>query len=450
MNLRSKLKAEIHPAILIAWMVLVTSVVTGCTRSQPDTSEKSSADVKKTTSVEAPEAADQRIAAPEFNDQRQIENSLIIGLDADMSSGSAQSGLAIQRGVILALEEINSKGGLQGRSVELIVRDHRGNPDRGVDHIIEFSEMSDVLAVVGGLHTPVALRELETIHKHKMIYLGPWAAGTPVVKNGYDPNYVYRVSVRDEYAGGFLVGQAFDRNLKKLGLLLERTGWGRSNEKAVQDALQVRGLDSAVVEWFNLGETSFDAQISRLDEQGAQCVLLVCNPLEGVVAVKSMASREKTDRLPIISHWGITGGDFAEMTKEFLPQVDLSFLQTHSFIQPRYPERSNRLLEAYRARFEDCETPQDIFSPVGTAHAYEIVMMLEAAVKKANSIDRTRVREALDDLGQYSGVIRDYDPPFRPDYHDALDADDFIMARFGKAGVIEPLDISVGNQSSGN
>ena len=162
-----------------------------------------------------------------FIQKRAVENSLIIGLDADMTSGSAQSGLAIRRGVVLALDEINAAGGLLGRPVELIVRDHRGNPDRGVDNIVEFAEMSDVLAVVGGLHTPVALRELKTIHDQQMIYLGPWAAGTPIVQNEYSPNFVFRVSVRDEYAGGFLVDRALERGLSKIGLLLERTGWGR-------------------------------------------------------------------------------------------------------------------------------------------------------------------------------------------------------------------------------
>ncbi len=68
--------------------------------------------------------------------------------------------------------------------------------------------MSNVVAILGGIHTPVAMDELKTIHELQMIYLGPWAAGTPVVKNGHSPNYVFRVSVRDEYAGAFLVGSA--------------------------------------------------------------------------------------------------------------------------------------------------------------------------------------------------------------------------------------------------
>ena len=299
--------------------------------------------------------------------------------------------------------------------------------------------MSDVLAVVGGLHTPVALRELKPIHEQQMIYLGPWAAGTPIVRNEYSPNFVFRVSVRDEYAGGFLVDRALERGLNKIGLLLERTGWGRSNEAAMQNALKARGKDAATVEWFNLGETDLSPQIGRLADAGAECVVLVCNPIEGKVALQAMAARNEEKRLPIMSHWGITGGDFAEMTKELLPKIDLSFLQTYSFIQPKNKEQSQRLYDAYEARFEGCDSPHDVFSPVGTAHAYEIVMMLAAAVNKANTIERPAIRRAMEELESHIGVIRNYAPPFKPDHHDALTADDFIMARFGDKGAIEPI-----------
>ncbi len=431
-------KAETGIVTLLACIAASTLLVLGCSKSQttPTVESKTKATSSGIADVDNDSSSTE---LDPYKQHREIENSLIVGLDADMSSGSAQAGLAIERGIILAVEEINASGGLLGRPVELVVRDHRGNPDRGVDNIVEFAEMSEVLAVVGGLHTPVALRELKTIHDHQMIYLGPWAAGTPIVRNEYSPNYVYRVSVRDEYAGGFLVDRALERGINKIGLLLERTGWGRSNEVAMQNALKDRDKDGATVEWFNLGEKDLSPQIDRLVNSGAECVVLVCNPIEGKIALKAMAEREAQEQLPILSHWGITGGDFAKMTEELLPKVDLSFLQTYSFIHPKNKGRSQHLYDAYAARFDNCHSPQDVFSPAGTAHAYEIVMMLADAVKKSDTIERPAIRNALEDLGSYRGVIRDYTSPFTPEHHDALTADDFIMARFGSNGAIVPI-----------
>ncbi|MDJ0946131.1 MAG: ABC transporter substrate-binding protein [Kiloniellales bacterium] len=364
---------------------------------------------------------------------------IVIGLDADMSKGAAQSGEAIRRGLVLAIEDINARGGVLGRPLSLVVRDHRGTPARGRDNIEAFAAMEDLIAVVGGIHTPVALAELETIHRHGLLYLGPWAAGTPVVSNGYDPNFVFRVSVRDEHAGGFLVKAARDRGFERLGLLLWRTGWGRSNETAMREALARQGLQPAAVAWFNSGERDMSAQVDALRAAGAEVIMLVANPVDGLVAVREVASRPEAARLPIISHWGITGGDFFTQAGADLSKVDLSFLQTFSFFDPPFPARAARLYEAYCGRFGGCRSPADVISPVGTAHAYDLVQLLGRAIERAGTAERAAVRRSLERLGRYEGLMRDYDPAFTPERHDALDAGDFRLCRYDARGAIVPI-----------
>ncbi len=363
---------------------------------------------------------------------------VLIGLDADMSSGSAQSGEAIRRGAAVAIAEINDAGGVLGRPLELVVRDHRGIPARGRDNIEEFAAMPDLVAVIGGIHTPVALNELEPLHQHKLIYLGAWAAGTSIVDNGYVPNYVFRVSVRDEFAGGFLVNRALAEGYRQPGLLLERTGWGRSNETAITNALRAAGLEAARIEWFHWGVDSLAGEIERLSHADTDVVLLVANPREGVIAVRDMASRPGSRRLPIISHWGVTGGDFVRETGDALRKVDLRFLQTYSFLAPPFPKRAERFFESYRTLFPDVAEAADIRSPVGTAHAYDLVHLLARAITKAETLDRPTIRDALESLGRFAGLVRDYDPPFSASRHDALTVSDFRMARFGDNGRIAP------------
>ncbi len=373
----------------------------------------------------------------------QSEDSIVIGLDADMTSGSATSGEAIRRGIDLAIGEINRSGGLLGRRMELVVRDHRGNPDRGTNNIREFAEMRNVVAVMGGIHTPVALQELSVIHEEKIVYLVPWAAGTPIVSNGYSPNYVFRVSVRDEYAGGFLVRKAIERNYSKIGLLLERTGWGRSNEIAMVQALNDHDMEPVEVAWLNWGESDLSNQIDRLHDAGADAILLVANSLEGHAAIKAIANIPSSRRPAVVSHWGISAGNFFDLARDDLQRIDLQFLQTHSFIRPRYPERSKALFEAYRKRYKDCESTRDVFAPAGSAHAYELVNMLALAIKNAQSTASDDVRIALEGLRDFRGVMRDYERPFPPDHHDALNAEDFILAEFADDGAIVPVSTVV-------
>ncbi len=419
-------------------MLMACALFIGCNQSNPDYGPATSLIVNSNTPIQdiVEGAAPNETGAPTPSS----ENRLVIGLDADMSSGSAKAGEALRRGIVLALDEINSNGGLQGKKVQLEIRDHRGNPDRGVDNLIEFSEMPNLLAVVGGIHTPVALKELPVIHEREIIYLGPWAAGTPVVSNGYDPNYVFRVSVRDEYAGGFLVDQACQRNLTKIGLLLERTGWGRSNEKAITNALKERGLKPLDIQWFNWGEQRMENQVFNLLKSGCDAIILVCNPLEGAEIVNTMAAVESAERVPIISHWGISAGNFFERAQPALEVVDVTFVQSFSFLHSNLNSKAKSLAACYQRKFPKTDSVRQIFAPVGTAHAYEIVMMLADAVASSESTDSRQVRRAMEQITQYQGVIREYEHPFPKDHHDALDANDFILARFASDGAIVPVE----------
>lgn len=364
---------------------------------------------------------------------------VIIGLDADMSAGAARGGLAIQRGAEIAIDEINARGGVLGRPLQLETRDHRGNPARGLDNIEDFAAMEDLVAVLGGVHTPVAMHELEAIHRHKIIYLGPWAAGTPVVKNGYSPNYVFRVSIRDEFAGAFLVGEALKKGYRKVALALEKTGWGRSNEKAMKTALTTEGLEPSALAWFHWGARDMEAAVIEITKTRPDVILLVANTPEGLAIVRSMASLPEANRIPIISHWGITGGQFFEQAKDVLDDVDLSILQTFSFIEPRFPDRADKVIDAYLERYSDATSMNDIFAPTGTAHAYDVIHLLALAIEKAGVTDRQSVREALENLSGYKGLVRNYSPPFSTGKHDALDASDFSLSRYDANGVIVPL-----------
>ncbi len=380
-------------------------------------------------------AVDRPASAEEHKKQAPV----LIGLDADLSSGSAESGQAIRRGIELALDEINAGGGVLGRPLALVVRDHHGNPTRGIDNILEFADMPNLVAVVGGLHTPVALAELPAIHQHRIIYLGPWAAGTPVVDNGYSPNFVFRVSVRDALAGGYLIDQALAREFKHLALLLENTGWGRSNEKAMKTALARHGKTPATVQWFNWGAKKVADQLQAMEASGADVVMLVANSPEGAVVIKAMAARTEEKRLPIISHWGISGGHFFQDTRDVLPKTDLMFLQTFSFLATASQPRSAKVAEAYLTRYDDCDTLAHIKSPVGTAHAYDLVHLLARAIEAAGTFDKNLVRDALEMIKRHTGLVRTYAPPFTPDRHDALTRDDFHLARYDENGAIQRI-----------
>ena len=369
------------------------------------------------------------------------EPPILIGLDADMSASIALGGEAIRRGAVIAIEEINRAGGVLGRPLKLVVRDHRGNPDRGIDNIVEFGAMENLVAVLGGVHTPVVMAEIDAIHEHDVIYLGPWAAGTFVVDNGHEPNFIYRLSVRDEYAGEFLIDAAMERGYENPGLLLWQTAWGRSNEVAMKDALRRRGKKPAAVEWFNTGAKDVEQQLDAFGQRGADVIMLVAQPDGALTVVRDLAKMPPAKRLPVIAHWGFIGSDFHDQAGSALDEIDLTFLQTFSFFDPPFPDRAERVIESYCTHFGSCDGPASIFAPTGTAHAYDLVHILARAIEAADSVERSEIRRALEMLKRHEGLVRVYDPPFTPHHHDALGPGDFRLAAYDRNGAIVPLEL---------
>lgn len=368
-----------------------------------------------------------------------------IGLNADLSSADRHSGEAIRRGALVAIAEINANGGVLGRKLELLAHDHRRNPARGRFNVEQLAADPDVIAILGGKHTPVILAELDSIQDHGIPYLIPWAAGSGLLEHGRQPNYVFRLSLNDAFVGTVLIEHGREHGMTRPGLLLEQTGWGRSNERSIIQAIEKYGLSLARVEWFNWGEQDFGPALERLAAAAADSLIFVGNAPDGVQLIEALLARPASARLPVISHWGIVGGDFAAPLGARLDQVKLVFPQTFSFLDPANPRRAEQVLRLYREQFPPHAeqtlgtAPHDpLNAPTGFAHAYDLIHLLALAITQAGSAQRALVRDALEHLPAHSGLVRDYAPAFTPERHDALGRADTRMARF-VAGAIVPL-----------
>jgi len=361
-----------------------------------------------------------------LEDERKFsDNQLVIALDADLQGNSAQSGLAIRRGIELAIDEINAAGGVLGKQFVLTARDNSMIPARGLDNLKKFNSIPNLLAVFGGISSPVVLGELEYIHQHQLLFLNPWAAATPIINNGYKTSYIFRVSVRDEYAAGFLVDEAL-RSTDRIGLLLVNNPWGRSNHKAITAYLEEKNLRPTDIQWFEWGTKTFKEVVASFSESKTESVIYVGNPVEGAAFIKALA--ELSDAPAVVSHWGVTGSNFYQLVPDELNSVDFKVLQTYSFIGNQ-SKTARRLASRYHQKYLTL-TEEDIVSPVGTAHAYDLTHLLAIALKQAGTTNRESVRDAMENIPMYRGVIKSYQYPFSATDHDALDASNFIFARY--------------------
>jgi tripartite ATP-independent transporter DctP family solute receptor len=355
---------------------------------------------------------------------------LVIAIDADLSVRGAQAGGAIYRGTQLAVEEINQKGGLLGRPLQVIARDNAANAQVGRQNVEHFATIPAVLAVIGGMQTAVIMEELDAIHRLRIPYLISWAAGQGLIAHKYQPSFTFRVSISDAYVAPFLLERAL-KSGDRVVVLLENSAWGRSNEEALRPIIAKLPPHRVSIDWFNPGDPDFDKRISAPIYRNAQAMVMVANSLESQLIVQAMAQQSKP--IPIFSHWGLTGSDFWKHSQTALRKVDLRFVQSVLLDGTQANPKLTEFVKRYHKRFG---THAIVRSPTGSVHAYDLTHLLARAVTHAKTTDREAIRAALESMPPYTGVLRHYNPAFAKDRHDALDQSLLRLARFDDRGRI--------------
>ncbi|MBF0434413.1 MAG: DctP family TRAP transporter solute-binding subunit [Magnetococcales bacterium] len=368
--------------------------------------------------------------------RKQNKQEIIVGFDSDLSTLSIRSSLGIKQGAMLAMDEINRSGGVLGRPLQLVCRDNKAMPSRGVQNFQDLAAMPEVVAILGGTFSTIAELEAREAQRIGIPNLVPWAAGADIIDYQQKPNFTFRLSANDHLAGPFLA-QAATKQFGKVALLLENSVWGRGNLASMGQYLEGVGNAPVHVSWINRGETNWPPIVDAIRKSGADAIVLVANTMEGAGLVKELISDHGKGHkiFPIIAHWGIS--NLWSQMGPLPPMIDLQILQTFSFNGNKTGNKAEQVLHLYQDFFFQGEL-ETIPSPVGTAQAYDLIHLLAKAITRAGTTNRSAVRDALETIHDHDGLIKRYAPPFTPDRHDALDQNDYFLARFNAQGELIP------------
>ena len=370
-------------------------------------------------------------------------NSYKIYLDADFT-GTKVASISILQGINVALAEESHL--IKGYQFEVITKDHRGSSLRSKRNLEGFLADSHALLIFSGLHSPPLLAHKNFINNKHILVLNPWAAAGPITRAADKNNWIFRLSIDDSNAGSFISKHALKEGFKNPFLLLEDTGWGRSNNNTMTKALAVNTIKPNGMTWFNWGLGINHAKIllRNAKSSGADVIFFVGNANEGKTFAKAMLALEPELQLPIRSHWGITGGDFPDVINtEKRQKLDLQFIQTQfSFLTQPQSQLAKQVLSQAIGMYPEIKTAHDIKAATGFVHAYDLTKLLIAAIKQSGltgdkAQDKKEIKQALEQLKMpVQGLIKHYQAPFSAytldnlNAHEALNETDYAMGYY--------------------
>jgi len=341
-----------------------------------------------------------------------------IGVSGPLTGGSAPMGVSMRDGVKLAVAEINAKGGVLGRQLQIVERDDEAKNERGVQVAQELINKERVVATVGYANTGVAIASQRFYQMAKIPVMNNVATGSIVTKQFNAPefteNYIFRNAANDTLQSAMIVDEAIVKHkFTKVAILADSTNYGQLGREDLEKTLNAKGIKPVAVEKFNIKDVDMTAQLLKAKQAGAQAILTYGIGPELAQIANGM---EKLGwKVPMIGSWTLSMGNFLDNAGKngngaTMPQT---------FIQdPNTPKRK-AFIEAYQKTYKIDRIP----SPVSAAQGYDSIYLLAAAMKQAGTTDGPKVREALENLTEkVDGVVMTYNKPFTHDDHEAIKA----------------------------
>jgi branched-chain amino acid transport system substrate-binding protein len=352
-----------------------------------------------------------------------------IGLQGPLTGGSSPMGVSMRDGAKLAVNEINAKGGIMGRKIEMIERDDEAKNERGVQIAQELINKEKVVATVGYINSGVALASQRFYQEAKIPVMNNVATASVITKQFADQpeNYVFRNSANDTIQSGMIVEELISRRkYTKVAILADATNYGQLGREDLEKALKAKGITAVAIEKYNIKDVDMTPQLLKAKDAGAQVIITYGIGPELAQIANGMVKLGW--KVPMMGSWTLSMANFLDNAG---PNAD-GAVMPQTFIQEGNTPKRKSFIEAYQKAYKVKRIP----SPVSAAQGYDSVYLLAAAMKQAKSTDGPAVLKALEDLKDpVEGVVTTYNKPFTKDDHEAITAN-MVVIGAAKDGII--------------
>jgi ABC-type branched-subunit amino acid transport system substrate-binding protein len=199
---------------------------------------------------------------------------ILFGQAAAMSGPSSALGVKMRQGILAAFAEVNAKGGVHGRKLELISRDDGYDPDRSVLQTFRLLEEDKVFALIGAVGTPTSLVTVPIAKAQGVPFIGPFT-GAGFLR-GRDLTNV--VNIRASYAAeaeSWVKHLTEDRHIKRIAIFYQDDPYGRDGLAGVKLALEKRGMELAAEATYERNTKAVASAMRTLKRAEPEAVVMV-------------------------------------------------------------------------------------------------------------------------------------------------------------------------------
>ncbi|MEJ2719030.1 MAG: amino acid ABC transporter substrate-binding protein [Deltaproteobacteria bacterium] len=358
-----------------------------------------------------------------------------IGAVVPLTGRMAGGGKDVKAGYELAVKHINDNGGIFVKEfnkklpIKLIVLDDESDPVKTASRLEKLYSVDKVVAYLGGFSSLLNVAGMSIAEKNKVPWVGITIAVEAPIRSGFKYSFV-PFGMSSAQAKAFvdvLDSIPKDKRPKKIADFELQTDWGLECGKHLQKLAKERGYKLMTLKYAP-GTKDFSSMILAAKSAGADALFSVPTPPQSIGLIKQMKELAYAPKVTCF----VRGADFWTYWQAL--GKDANYIISDGNWDEKMPFPGNdKLKKDYRAQHPEVKS---IGNPVGPAYA--AVQILAAAIKKAGSLDREKIRNALaaTNMMTVKGPVK-----FRPN-NTAVVVYGLRQWQNGKQQIIWPPDIA--------
>jgi branched-chain amino acid transport system substrate-binding protein len=292
--------------------------------------------------------------------------------------------------VELAIERLNAGNLVPGYRFEVVVEDSKSDPKEAANVAQKFASSREVLAVVGEFSSTACLAAAPIYQRARIIMLTPTASHPDITKTG---DYIFRNTPIAEFEANAVADWAVKSlKVKKVALIGRNDDYGRVQSKFLGERSRANGAQVVATEYINAADKDLKPVITKLRAAAPEVTYLSMFQVEAALLMQQ--SREMGFKTTFMSGASLFNPQLIKLAGDAANGLLL--------VSSYYPGDPNPTVQNFVKSFQaKYNTTPSKFS----AHSYDAVMMIAAAIRRAKSADPAKVRAALAATKGYVGVI---------------------------------------------
>ena len=320
-----------------------------------------------------------------------------VGANLEMTGGSASYGISSKNAIELAFKEINEKGGINGKQLELVDADNKSEAAEATNAMQKLVSQDNVVAVIGPNLSSSVIAASAINNSAKVLDIAPMATNPYVTvdqASGKTKDFNYRTCFIDPFQGTVMAKFATaELGVGNAAILIDNSSdYAKGLAQFFKENFVKKGGAVTAEESYLQKDTDFKATLTKIKATNPDFLYVPGYYQEVGLIVKQ--ARELGMNMPI------AGGDGWDSAK--MPEIAGAAALNNTYFSSLYsPEDSSDINKNFVAAYEKAYGQKpDVFA----ALSYDSALLVAEAIKNAGSTEPAKISEAMAKINGFSGV----------------------------------------------